>query len=102
MLYLMMENSNGKYYVKVGEASRPKERRKAYKTHNPTAIMRSTCAGKKAEEKAARLILDKLGTRVQGSEWYEVNEKIYNEFYNKGLAIVRPKQNPIHFIEEKC
>ena len=74
MLYLMMENSNGKYYVKVGEASRPKERRKAYKTHNPTAIMRSTCAGKKAEEKAARLILDKLGTRVQGSEWYEVNE----------------------------
>lgn len=100
MLYLMMEKSNDKFFVKVGESRSPKTRRKTYKTHNPTAIMRSTCAGTASAEKASRVVLDKLGKRLEGSEWYEVNEAVFNKFYLEGLKVVRPNQSPIKFIEE--
>lgn len=100
MLYLMMEKSNNKFFVKVGESRSPKTRRKTYKTHNPTAIMRSTCAGTASAEKASRVVLDKLGKRLEGSEWYEVNETVFNKFYLEGLKVVRPNQSPIKFLEE--
>lgn len=100
MLYLMMEKSNNKFFVKVGESTNLDARRKTYKTHNPTAIMRSTCAGRKDAEKLARTVLDKLGKRLSRSEWYEVDETVFNRFYSEGLKVVRPKQSPIHFKEE--
>ena len=68
MLYLMMDKASDGYFVKVGKAKRPKERRKAYATHNPTAIMRSTCAGMDTEERHCHKILEQLGIKVGKGE----------------------------------
>jgi hypothetical protein len=101
MLYLMMNKVNDKYLVKVGETSNIETRRRAYKSANPYAIMRSTCAGTEDEEKAAHRLLATMGTKVKGTdEWFEVSNEVFEEFYQKGMGKVRPKQSPIKFREE--
>lgn len=93
MIYLMMDKSNGQYFVKVGKAKRLVERRRAYKTHNPTAIMRSACAGMTGEENACRRQLEKIGERIDGTEWYRVPLPIFNKLYLEGMGYFYPKRN---------
>ena len=100
MLYLMLDKRNNQFFAKVGLAKRPKERRRAYSTHNPCAIMRSTCAGTGAEELRCREVLGRYSLRRLGStEWFEVDEKTFNLLYKKGMGLLRPNQKPIHFLE---
>jgi hypothetical protein len=101
MLYLMMNKVNDKYLVKVGKTSNIDNRRRAYKSANPYAIMRSTCAGTANEEKAAHRLLATIGTKVkETNEWYEVSKEVFEEFYQEGMGKVRPRQRPINFKEE--
>lgn len=100
MLYLMLDKRGDEYYAKVGLAKSPKQRRYNYKTHNPCAIMRSTCAGTESAERNAHSVLGNLSLRrVNGTEWFQVPKEVFDELYKKGLAVIRPNQKPIHFIE---
>jgi hypothetical protein len=92
MLYLMMEKSNGKYFVKVGQSRSLVQRRRVYKTHNPGAIMRSACAGTEAQERQCRRRLDQCGIRVDGSEWYRVPLPIFNALYLNGMGFFYPNR----------
>ena len=96
----MMNKANDKYLVKVGLAKRPKERRAQYKGYNPTAIMRSTCAGTRNEENRAHEKLASVGKRISGTEWFEVEKETFDELYERGMGAIRPRQNPIHFLEK--
>lgn len=100
MLYLMLMQSDKNYYAKVGYSKGGvANRRRAYKTHNPAAIMRSSCAG--AEESLCRKKLkDMGGIRVKGSEWFIVSCAVYQKLYDEGMAVFKPKQKPIHFNEQ--
>lgn len=100
MLYLMLMQSNENYYAKVGYSKGGvANRRRAYKTHNPAAIMRSSCAG--AEESLCRKKLkDMGGIRVKGSEWFIVSRAAYQKLYDEGMAVFKPNQKPIHFNEQ--
>lgn len=101
MLYLMLDKRGGQYYAKVGLAQRPKERRKSYATHNPCAIMRSTCAGVAHDEITCRNELARMSKgRINSTEWYEVDEQTFNLLYSKGMGALKSKQKPIHFIEK--
>ena len=104
MLYLMMNKSNNKCLVKVGYSDGPanlKTRRKSYYGYNPTAIMRSSCAGSREMEKACRVLLTEMqGVRITGTEWFVVPEQIFNTLYREGMGLFRPKHKPIHFLEE--
>lgn len=100
MLYLMLDKSNNKYFAKVSLATAPKERLRSYKTHNPTAIMRSTCAGTRDAEASARLNLSKMSiVRIKGTEWFEVSAETFAELYEKGMKALRPNLKIVHFIE---
>lgn len=94
MLYLMLMQSNKNCYAKVGYSkSGVANRRRAYKTHNPAAIMRSSCAG--AEEISCRAKLEDMGgVRVKGSEWFIVSHAVYQKLYDEGMAVFKPKQKP--------
>lgn len=100
MLYLMLMQSDKNCYAKVGYSKGGvANRRRAYKTHNPAAIMRSSCAG--AEESLCRKKLtDMGGIRVKGSEWFIVSRAAYQKLYDEGMAIFKPKQKPIYFNEQ--
>ena len=101
MLYLMLDESRGKKFAKVGYSKGGvKNRRNHYKTHNPTAIMRSSCAGSTTQEKKCQTVLFSIGVRLKGSEWAEIPESLFNILNEKGMGYFFPKQNPIHFIEE--
>lgn len=101
MLYLMLDKRGTEYYAKVGLAKRPKERRRAYATHNPCAIMRSTCAGTGNEEMLCQSRLSQMSIcRIGSTEWYEVDKRTFDHLYNYGMGALRPKQQPIHFIED--
>lgn len=101
MLYLMLDKSETKYFAKVGLARKPTVRRRQYLTHNPCAIMRSTCAGMANEEFNCRTALSKMSIgRVRSTEWYEVDKEVFEKLYNQGMGVLRPKQKPIHFLEE--
>lgn len=104
MLYMMMNKCNGKHLVKIGFSDRQnhlRTRRKAYYSYNPTAIMRSSCAGNTEMEKACRVLLTEWGgTRIQGTEWFVIPEQLFNELYVKGMAAFRPNHQPIYFLEE--
>lgn len=101
MLYLMLDKRNNQFFAKVGMAKRPSERRRAYSTHNPCAIMRSTCAGTGNEENLCRSALSKRSIRRIGStEWFEVTEEVFTLLYENGMGFLRPKQKPIHFLEK--
>ena len=99
MLYLMLDSSKKHYFAKVGFAKNPKERRKQYLTHSPSAIMRSTCPGTTADEASCRKNLETMGISINGTEWYIVKEEDFKLLYERGLAALRPKSKSIHFIE---
>lgn len=103
MLYLMMDNLANSHLVKVGYSDGTKnlsKRRKSYYSHNPKAIMRSTCAGSRDMENVCHQTLSELGIRISGTEWFEVPEFLFNSLYNEGMAFFRPNHKPIHFLEE--
>ena len=101
MLYLMLDKRENHYYAKVGLAKKPRERRRAYATHNPCAIMRSTCAGMGNEEVICQNKLSRMSIcRIKSTEWYEIDKKTFEYLYTYGMGALRPKQQPIHFIEE--
>ena len=96
MLYLMMN--------KVGLSDRPaklRQRRSSYRSHNPRAIMRSSCAGNTAEERSCHYSLSAAGgSRILGTEWFAVSQELFNELYNKGMGYFKPNHQPIHFLEK--
>ena len=101
MLYLMLDKGDGHYFAKCGITTSPKKRLYNYKTHNPTAIMRSTCAGTGSVEHLAQNVLASMSIRrVNSSEWFEVSKEVFDMLYEKGMGILRPNQKPIHFIEK--
>ena len=103
MLYLMMNATNTKFLVKVGFSNGTtnlRNRRSSYYSHNPAAIMRSTCAGSRDMESQCHSQLSKIGIRISGTEWYEVSKIHFDEMYEKGMAYFRPTHRPIHFLEE--
>lgn len=103
MLYLMMDNLTDSHLVKVGYSDGTKnlaKRRKSYYSHNPKAIMRSTCAGSRDMENSCHLTLSELGNRISGTEWFEVSADLFNSLYTEGMAFFRPNHKPIHFLEE--
>ena len=99
MLYLMLDSSKKHYFAKVGFAKNPKERRKQYLTHSPSAIMRSTCPGTTADEANCRKVLSTMGISSMGTEWYLINEEAFNLLYKEGLKALKPKTKSIHFVE---
>lgn len=104
MLYLMMDRLANSQLVKVGFSNGTKNlatRRKNYYSHNPKAIMRSTCAGGQDLENACHHALSELGAnRISGTEWFEVSADLFNTLYVEGMAFFRPTHKPIHFLEE--
>ena len=88
MLYLMLDKRGTEYYAKIGLAKRPKERRRA-------------CAGTGNEEMLCQSRLSQMSIcRIGSTEWYEVDKRTFDHLYNCGMGALRPKQQPIHFIEE--
>ena len=78
MLYLMLDKRENHYYAKVGLAKKPRERRRAYATHNPCAIMRSTCAGMGNEEVICQNKLSRMSIcRIKSTEWYEIDKQTF-------------------------
>ena len=99
MLYLMMDESCGKLLVKVGETRDLKSRRRSYKSHNPLAIMRSSCAGTEIAEEYCHKELAKLGERVPRTEWFVVSETVFNYLYTMGMKAFFTDRN-IYMEEE--
>ena len=99
MLYLMM--NKGDKTVKVGYAKRGRVegRRAEYKTHNPLAIMRSSCAGTKDLEKVCHQRLAEMGKRISGTEWFVVDDWTFNHLFVRGMGALGIT-TPIHFHEE--
>ena len=102
MLYLMMSKTDKEYLVKIGYSNRGVERRRReYYSHNPRAIMRSSCAGSRAMETGCREKLTELGAeRIPRTEWFTVSKESFDILYEKGMSLFRPKHQPIHFLEE--
>lgn len=98
-----MMNQEGNL-VKVGQTKKLKERRQAYKTHNPTAIMRSTCAGGRLDEAACEMLLigHHNAQQVNGTEWYKVSQEVFDSLYQLGLGFFKGYRNIgeiVHFKE---
>lgn len=104
MLYLMMNKCDNKCLIKVGFSDGPnnlKTRRKSYYGYNPTAIMRSTCAGGRNEEIWCRTVLAEWGgVRITGTEWFVISSDLFDKLYKNGMGLLKPKHQPIHFLEE--
>ena len=101
MLYLMMDKTDKEYLVKVGyskgETSR---RRRQYRSYNPRAIMRSSCAGTISMETQCHQVLSRIGgARIGGTEWFVVSKEIFDKLYIEGMGYFRPNHSPIHFLE---
>ena len=89
----MLDDKGDRYLAKVGYSDRSNisNRRQAYYSYNPFAIMRSKCAGGRDEETTARQKLEKAAlARVKGTEWFIVTEKLYDELYEKGMRYFYP------------
>lgn len=101
MLYLMMDKTDKEFLVKVGFSDgETTRRRRQYRSYNPRAIMRSSCAGTVSMEKRCHQDLAKWGgERIGGTEWFVVSKELFDELYIKGMSAFRPKHNPIHFLE---
>ena len=100
MLYLMLDMHNGTKLAKVGVTRRAlRQRRSQYKTHNPLAIMRSSCAGTEGQEGRCQTVLFSKGTRIRGTEWAIVSDELFSELYEKGMGYFYPNHSPIHFHE---
>ena len=93
--------SDKELLVKVGFSDRSaklRHRRAAYRSHNPRAIMRSSCAGNTAEERSCHCSLSAAGgSRILGTEWFVVSQELFDELYNKGMGYFKPNHQPIHF-----
>lgn len=104
MLYLMMNKTDKTYLVKVGYSDGTRNlsnRRKQYFSYNPTAIMKSSCAGPSCSENTCHAMLAEMGgQRIKGTEWFYVSEALFNDLYKQGMGLFKPNQKPIHFIEE--
>jgi hypothetical protein len=37
--------------------------------------------------------------RIGSTEWFEVDRKTFEQLYENGMGELRPKQQPIHFLE---
>ena len=97
----MLDQTPTQKLAKVGFSNRKVDnRRKSYKSHNPLAIMRSSCAGSKGTEKKCHKLLFFLGDRIVGTEWAVIPNELFNELYEKGMGYFLPKQKPIHFLEQ--
>ena len=99
MLYLMMDQKKNYNLVKVGESRQLDNRRSNYKSHNPFAIMRSTCAGTESEERKCHTMLYTLGQRVTGTEWFIVSDEVFTMLYNYGMGYFFPEKKKIYFHE---
>ena len=101
MLYLMMQKTDSLYLVKVGYSKGGTcQRRKTYYTYNPTAIMRSSCAGSTSMEHSCHCQLEEESIcRVKGTEWFIVSQELFNTLYQEGMKHFRAEHNPIHFLE---
>lgn len=104
MLYLMMSKTDNEYLVKVGFSNGTanlRTRRGAYRSHNPRAIMRSTCAGSMSMEGTCHSDLKRAGgVRIKGTEWFSISKELFDRLYNEGMKYFRPKHSPIHFPEK--
>lgn len=102
MLYLMMDKTDKECLVKVGYSKGGTARRRAqYYGYNPRAIMRSSCAGSREAEQHCRTLLTEWGgVRIKGTEWFVVPATLFWTLYEKGMEAFKPKQKPIHFLEE--
>lgn len=102
MLYLMMDKTDKECLVKVGYSKGGTVKRRAqYYGYNPRAIMRSSCAGSREEERGCRTRLAEWGgERIQGTEWFVVPTTLFWTLYERGMSAFKPNQNPIHFLEE--
>ena len=99
MLYLMMDRCYDKYLVKVGESRDLTKRRRNYLSHNPLAIMRSSCAGTEIAEEFCHKELVKLGERVPHTEWFVVSKTVFDYLYSVGMRAFFTDRN-IYFEEE--
>ena len=100
MLYLMLQKGDNEYLVKVGYTADPRKRRSSYRSHNPRAIMRSTCSGQVNQESSCHSSLWIAGGKcVDGTEWYSVSKEVFDKLYEKGMGYFRPNHKPIHFLE---
>ena len=100
MLYLMMCKSNNKNIVKVGVTRQLTQRRAQYKSHNPFAIMRSSCAGTEGQENKCHSLLNQIGKRITGTEWFEVSDEVFQDLYSQGMQKFFPNHSPIYFDEK--
>ena len=100
MLYLMLDRRDNICVAKVGLSRDVQNRRRQYRTHNPFAIMRSECAGTENQEKYCHEVLSKWGKSIDGTEWYVVDEAIFNYLYEKGMGAFYPKGRNIYILEE--
>ena len=100
MLYLMLNESRGMKLAKVGVTRNAVNVRRAqYRSHNPTAIMRSSCAGTESQESHCHSVLRSIG-KGMGNEWVAVPDNVFNELVEKGMAYFYPNKKPIHMLEK--
>lgn len=100
MVYLMMNKHGDTNLVKVGRASHIPQRRANYRTHNPLAIMRSSCAGTGNAELQCHAKLNQVGERIPRTEWWIVPDEVFETLYKEGMKYFYPNHQPIHFNEE--
>lgn len=99
MLYLMLNESRGMKLAKVGLTRKALNiRRSHYRTHNPTAIMRSACAGTEAQESRCHSKLRSVG-KGMGNEWVAIPDEVFNELVEKGMGYFYPNKSPIRMLE---
>ena len=99
MLYLMMDKSNNTVKVGYSDRGNVKHRRRAYKTHNPLAIMRSTCAGNTTLERKCQKQLEEMGQRIKGTEWFIVDDWTFTHLSVRGMGAFNDVKTVIHFNE---
>lgn len=102
MLYLMMQKTDGECLVKVGYSKGgTSQRRNAYRSYNPRAIMRSSCAGSTSMERSCHCqLLNEGAERILGTEWFVTSPELFAILYNEGMQHFRPEHSPIHFLED--
>lgn len=83
ILYLVSTQGNTKYGIKFGCSKDFAQRQKTYNTHNPFAEFpySLTTPSRAFSEALENALLRKIGRyRKSNTEWYIVNEDLYNQF----------------------
>ena len=89
MLYMVLDESKDKYYVKVGMSRNIPQRKAQYLSHSPSVIFLSSCAGTENEEINAHSFLKQHSLKGSPSnEWNLVSKDFYEECLKKGMAII--------------